>query len=97
MPLIDIDHFGRIDEAFGNLFGDRVLVAIGRLMVEAVPQPDLAARYADEASAVLLLGKAPGEAASLAERLLDRVERIRIRRKGYLEPIDRITVSISAA
>lgn len=95
--LIDIDRFARVNDAFGNLFGDRVLAALGRLLRDAVPPPGLAARWDGEEFAVLLPGQTLGAATALAERLLDAVERIRIRRKGFVEPVGQISVSIGIA
>ena len=96
--LLDIDRFGQLNEAFGHLFGDRVLMAIARTLRDAVVAPGgLAARWDGEAFAILLPQASLAEAIALGGRLLDAVERLRVRRKGYANPIDRITVSIGVA
>ena len=95
--LIDLDRFGRLNDAFGNLFGDRVLTAVGHAVRDLVPEPGFAARWEGAAFAVLLPGQTLAQATRLGERVLERIERIRVRRKGYVEPIGQITVSIGTA
>jgi diguanylate cyclase len=52
--MADIDHFKRINDAYGHLFGDKVLRAIGQALKANVKGKDTAARYGGEEFAVLL-------------------------------------------
>ena len=48
LAIIDIDHFKRVNDAYGHLCGDAVLVAVGRLLRAAMRKEDLGARFGGE-------------------------------------------------
>ena len=66
--LADIDHFKRINDAYGHTAGDAVLAGFGAVIAQCVRQRDVAARIGGEEFAVLLADTDAG-AGSLAERL----------------------------
>ncbi len=90
MGLIDIDHFKRVNDQFGHLFGDEVLILVVRLMQSTFRQEDLLFRYGGEEFIVAL--KVPGkeEAAVAFERFRKRVE-------DYDFPQMQVTVSMGYA
>ncbi len=51
--LVDIDRFKRINDALGHAAGDRLLVAVGRRLADAVAPGDLVARLGGDAFGVL--------------------------------------------
>ena len=89
--FLDIDHFKEVNDRFGHLTGDRVLVMVARAMANAVRKVDVVARWGGEEFLVLI----PGGTAPL---LLDVAERIRKTvETTWLELSDRtirVTVSI---
>ena len=52
--MIDVDHFKKINDEFGHLAGDRVLVAVGESIRKPLRPNDLVARYGGEEFSVLL-------------------------------------------
>ncbi len=73
--LIDIDHFKRLNDTYGHLYGDRVLRRIARLLSEAVRnKEDFVARFGGEEFIVLLPGATKDSAVRVAERLRGLVE-----------------------
>ena len=73
--LIDIDHFKRLNDTFGHLYGDKVLRRVGRLLQESLrKKADFAARFGGEEFVILLPGTALHNALAVAERLRNLVE-----------------------
>jgi diguanylate cyclase (GGDEF)-like protein len=72
--LLDIDHFKRINDEHGHPAGDRVLVALSRVVMDSVRRTDLVARYGGDELMVIAPHATPGDAAELGERLRKKVE-----------------------
>ncbi|WP_286238228.1 GGDEF domain-containing protein [Neptuniibacter halophilus] len=54
--LLDIDHFKRVNDDYGHLFGDEVLLIFAQLMQSTFREDDLLFRYGGEEFAVALRG-----------------------------------------
>jgi len=67
--MLDLDHFKRVNDTFGHLAGDDVLVAFTRLVRDCVRRGDLVVRYGGEEFCVLLPATTLAAAAALAERI----------------------------
>lgn len=67
--LLDIDHFKHINDTYGHQVGDRVLNALGPLLLRAIRESDIVARYGGEELLII----APHTLASLAVILAERV------------------------
>lgn len=73
LAILDIDHFKRINDGYGHLFGDEVLLLVSRLMTESFRREDQLFRYGGE-EFVLILGNLPEREAELAlERFRQKV------------------------
>ncbi|HLY95726.1 MAG: diguanylate cyclase [Sideroxydans sp.] len=92
--VIDIDHFKRVNDAYGHLVGDAALQALANVMLLNLRPHDLLARYGGEEFAVMLPATGIEEAKSVAERLRAIVATNDIR---YDDLEFRITVSIGVA
>lgn len=88
--MIDVDNFKSYNDTFGHPAGDIALVLVANVLKDTLRAADVAARYGGEEFAVLLPQTAAEEAASIAERLRQRVERSDF-------PKRRITVSVGVA
>jgi diguanylate cyclase (GGDEF)-like protein len=69
LMMLDLDHFKRVNDTFGHLTGDDVLVAFTRLVKDCVRRGDLVVRYGGEEFCVLLPGTTLPAATALADRI----------------------------
>ncbi len=67
--LADIDHFKAINDLYGHLIGDRVLVRVAELLVSHLRVEDVVMRIGGEEFALLMPRATPAEAAAACERL----------------------------
>ncbi|HHO49827.1 MAG TPA: GGDEF domain-containing protein [Deltaproteobacteria bacterium] len=73
MLVADIDHFKRVNDTWGHVFGDEVLKAVASTMQACVRSNDLLARTGGEEFAAMLPETDARGATSLARRVLSRV------------------------
>lgn len=93
--LIDFDHFKRINDAHGHLYGDRVLVAGVQTLRQWLEPGDLLGRYGGEEFIAAISGRDAANAVQVAERLRERVAEAMT---GFLpEANGAVTVSIGIA
>lgn len=67
--LFDLDHFKRINDTYGHLVGDRVLVHVARGVQRLLRSSDILARYGGEEFAILLPGLPLDRALTVAARI----------------------------
>ena len=72
--LLDVDHFKSFNDRHGHPAGDEALREFGAILVRALRQGDLAARYGGDEFAVLLPGLDLEAACTVAERIRERTE-----------------------
>lgn len=75
--LIDIDHFKKINDNYGHITGDRILEALGSLLIGSLREDTLAVRFGGEEFAVLLPRCHLQDAQCRAEALRAQVESLR--------------------
>ena len=92
----DIDHFGRVNEAHGRVFGDQVLKAVADALRTLAPAGATLARVDGEAFALLVPELDAAGALALAERARAHIGSARIRRPDHDEA-ERVTLSIGVA
>jgi diguanylate cyclase (GGDEF)-like protein len=56
LALFDIDHFKMVNDRYGHLYGDEVLVQFSRLMSRSFRHQDMMFRYGGEEFALVLVG-----------------------------------------
>ncbi len=76
--MLDIDHFKRVNDTYGHPFGDQVLVAVARVVVQKLRDVDLVARYGGEEIVALLPETGPAEALRVCERVRAGVESLEL-------------------
>jgi diguanylate cyclase len=95
--MLDIDHFKKINDTYGHLFGDKVIRAIAATLKSKVRGEDSVARLGGEEFAVMLPETDIAGARIVAEHIRQSIERGKIRRLDTQEQIGGITISIGAA
>jgi diguanylate cyclase (GGDEF)-like protein len=91
LAVIDIDHFKRINDKFGHLYGDEVLILIANLMQASFRAADRIFRFGGEEFVVLLRSTSLEEAHMVAERFRVSVE------SHTFPQVGNVTVSIGFA
>ena len=87
--IIDIDHFKSINDNFGHLYGDEILVLVARFLRENFTRKeDLVYRYGGEEFVVLLGSNTHDNAVQAFERMRKNIE------NHQFPQIDSVTVSI---
>jgi diguanylate cyclase len=92
--IADIDHFKRVNDTYGHVFGDRVLAAVGQILKKCVKGKNTAARFGGEEFIVLLPAAPVDEAGQLAEQIRTMVQGCRIKRSSDKEAVANITISL---
>lgn len=93
--MFDADRFKRINDTYGHLVGDEVLVHVGQTLATGLRPLDLLARYGGEEFAALLPNVTKADALAAAERLRSAVERHPPKTAAGVLPD--VTVSIGVA
>ncbi|HHM05736.1 MAG TPA: GGDEF domain-containing protein [Gammaproteobacteria bacterium] len=86
--LFDIDHFKRINDRFGHLYGDEVLLLFAKVMTDTFRSEDMMFRYGGEEFAVALRNVNIDTAHSALERFRSNVEHFSFPQVGQ------VTVSV---
>jgi diguanylate cyclase (GGDEF)-like protein len=92
--MMDIDNFKALNDHYGHLVGDRVLVAVSEVIRRELRGVDTAARYGGEEFAMILPRTAMIEAYNLAERIRAGIEALEVR--GDARPVT-VTASFGIA
>lgn len=72
--LIDIDHFKHINDTYGHLAGDDVLVEVAAMLQRVVRAVDMVSRYGGEEFVIVLPETGAPGAEAFAERLRELIE-----------------------
>ena len=76
--LVDLDHFKDVNDSYGHLVGDEVLIAVAGVLRDASRKLDVVARYGGEEFALLLPETDPEGARVVAERYRHALEKVRV-------------------
>lgn len=88
LAVVDVDHFKRVNDQFGHLYGDEVLLLLARIMQQSFRHQDRLFRFGGEEFVIILRATSEDEVSVALERLRSSVE-------AYLFPqVGRVTVSV---
>ena len=91
--MVDLDHFKKVNDKFGHLAGDEVLIELTRSISAALRSEDRIGRYGGEEFLLILPGTTIKTAKIIAERILKKVQELTF----IKYPDIRLTVSIGIA
>lgn len=67
--MFDIDHFKKVNDTYGHLAGDRVIVHISKLLKPLLREGDVVMRYGGEEFCAILPGASAEDTFKMAERI----------------------------
>ncbi len=74
LAVVDIDHFKRVNDQFGHLYGDEVLILVANLLRSSFRSQDRVFRFGGEEFVVLLRSTTLDDARKIFERFRTNVE-----------------------
>lgn len=97
--MFDLDHFKNVNDTRGHVMGDRVLQAVGEVLMSCVPSNSAVtvARYGGEEFAMLIPDSSPQQCKQLAEQVRTRVKGLKIRDRRTQEIVLTVTLSAGVA
>src|SRR5213076_2390666 len=88
LAVVDIDHFKRVNDKFGHLYGDEVLILIANLLQSSFRAHDRVFRFGGEEFVVLLRSTTLDNARKI-------IDRFRVNVEAYVFPqVGTVTVSV---
>lgn len=88
LAVVDVDHFKHVNDRFGHLYGDEVLILIANLLTSSFRAQDRVFRFGGEEFVVLLRSSTLDNAKKIIERFRQNVA-------GYDFPqVGKVTVSV---
>ncbi|MFG6449669.1 GGDEF domain-containing protein [Roseateles sp. BYS180W] len=94
--MLDIDHFKSVNDTYGHGVGDLVIQAVGAALNQAVRPMDTVARIGGEEFGIMLPNCQAGFALTVAERVRERVARLRIPTGQFQDELS-VTISLGGA
>ncbi len=92
--MFDIDHFKKINDTYGHICGDRVLVEVSRIAKSLIREGDIMLRYGGEEFCIVLPGASIDDSYKLAERIRFAVQEHEVKYANY---IIKVTISLGIA
>lgn len=75
--MVDIDAFKAVNDTYGHLAGDRVIVILSRLLQQRLRKTDVIGRYGGEEFAVILMGSTAEQAYKVMDEIRCSFEQVR--------------------
>lgn len=91
LAVLDIDHFKRVNDQFGHLYGDEVLILIANLLRSSFRPSDRLFRFGGEEFVILLRSTSQDEAQHIFDRFRENVE------QHHFPQVGQVTISIGYA
>ena len=71
--MIDIDHFKQVNDTYGHLVGDRILIRLAKIVRSVLREGDILVRYGGEEFIAILPGASRNDVLNVATRLNRKV------------------------
>jgi len=76
LMILDLDHFKKVNDTYGHMFGDKVLIKVSQTIKDSVRSFDIPARFGGEEFTVILPETTSERSLSVAKRLRRRIEKL---------------------
>jgi len=90
LVIFDLDHFKRVNDTYGHVAGDHVLIEVAEHVHDILRAEDVFARYGGEEFVIILRGIPLNDAGVLAERIRALVEQ-----NAFMSGEQRLPVTVS--
>ena len=97
LVMCDIDHFKRVNDAFGHQVGDEIIKMFSRVIETSVREGDTVIRYGGEEFAIILPKAGQAAAKSIAERIRRQFESKKLTIRETNQRIGQMTASFGVA
>lgn len=94
--VVDIDHFKQVNDQYGHIFGDAVIIEIAQCLKANIAQSDLIVRFGGDEFLVVLAHADRSWVLQIAESILADISRLNIHLPYSSEPL-KVSVSIGVA
>ena len=84
LGVLDIDHFKRVNDTYGHIIGDEVLIMVTRLLQSSFRQSDLLYRFGGEEFIAIIAANDLGSATLSFERARKKVEQFTFPQVGHV-------------
>ncbi|MDF2723474.1 MAG: diguanylate cyclase [Paenibacillus sp.] len=74
IAFLDIDHFKKVNDNYGHIFGDMVLQRVSKLILDHVRREDIVARYGGEEFVIIFPDCRPGDPVTIVEKIRQIIE-----------------------
>ncbi|QFR49444.1 GGDEF domain-containing protein [Sulfurimonas lithotrophica] len=74
LVILDIDNFKQVNDSFGHLTGDKVLIRFAEILKESLRKSDFVARWGGEEFSILLINSSEDEAQHIAEKIRFKIK-----------------------
>lgn len=88
LAMVDIDHFKQVNDTFGHVIGDEVIILVARILSKNFRSEDYVFRYGGEEFAVLMMSDGEENAFNTLERMRNAVA------QHTFPQVENLTVSI---
>lgn len=95
--MCDIDHFKRVNDAFGHQIGDELIKMFARVIEQNLREGDTVIRYGGEEFAIILPMTEQATASTIAERVRRQFENKRLTIRETSQKIGQLTASFGVA
>ncbi len=91
LAILDIDHFKRVNDTYGHLYGDEVILLLAQQMRECFRRGDVLFRFGGEEFVIMLGAHTEAVARSVLERFRRRID------EHVFPQVQHVTISIGYA
>lgn len=84
LGMLDIDHFKKINDTYGHIIGDEVLILVTRLLESSFRHVDLLYRYGGEEFVAIIAANDLGAATQAFERARNKIEQFTFPQVGHI-------------